>query len=37
MLESRNITGAMRTAPTAAIEALLGLPHYICRWKQRPT
>jgi hypothetical protein len=30
------ITGAMRTAPTAAMELLLGLPHYTCRWKQRP-
>jgi hypothetical protein len=30
------ITGAMRTAPTAATEVLLGFPHYTCRWKRRP-
>jgi hypothetical protein len=31
------ITGAMRTAPTTAMEVLLGLlPFYICRWRQRP-
>jgi hypothetical protein len=26
----------MRTASTAAIEVLLYLPHYTCRWKRRP-
>jgi hypothetical protein len=30
------ITGAMRTAPTAAMEVLLYSPYYTCRWKQRP-
>jgi hypothetical protein len=30
------ITGAMRTAPTAATEVLFRLPHYTRRWKQRP-
>jgi hypothetical protein len=26
----------MRTALTAAIDVLLGLPQCTCRWKQRP-
>jgi hypothetical protein len=30
------ITGATRTAPTAAMEVLLQLPHCTCRWKRRP-
>jgi hypothetical protein len=30
------ITEAMRTAPTAAMEVLLGLPHCICKWRRRP-
>jgi hypothetical protein len=29
------ITGAIRTAPTAAMEVLLGLPHCIWRWRRR--
>jgi hypothetical protein len=30
------MTGAMRTAPTAAVEILLGFPQYTRRWKWRP-
>jgi hypothetical protein len=30
------ITGAMRTAPTAGIEVLLGLPQCTCSWRLRP-
>jgi hypothetical protein len=30
------ITGAMKTAPTAAIEVLIGLPHCTCSWRLRP-
>jgi hypothetical protein len=30
------IAGAMRTNPTVATEAPLGLPHCICSLKQRP-
>jgi hypothetical protein len=36
MMVCLGITGAMRTAPTAAMEVLLGLPHCICRWRGRP-
>jgi hypothetical protein len=30
------ITGAVRSAPTAAMEVLLGLPRCICSWRRRP-
>jgi hypothetical protein len=30
------ITTAMKIAPTTAMEVLLGLSHYICRWKRKP-
>jgi hypothetical protein len=30
------ITGMMRTAPTAAIDVILGLPACNCNWRLRP-
>jgi hypothetical protein len=33
---SLRITGAIKTAPTAAIEVLIGLLHCKCSWRLRP-